>query len=124
MPAPVAAPAPQARQPEEATVAASSPVPGSADVADQEMLDLVARFDTAVRKAQQAFANGNCLTVAVAAESIARDADAFGFRSLGRMARCVEQAGRHEDLGALRDLLPDLVAQVERNRIAIQKELR
>lgn len=124
MPAPVAAPAPQARQPEEATVAASSPVPGSADVADQEMLDLVARFDTAVCKAQQAFANGNCLTVAVAAESIARDADAFGFRSLGRMARCVEQAGRHEDLGALRDLLPDLVAQVERNRIAIQKELR
>ena len=88
------------------------------------MLDLVARFDAAVRKAQQSFANGNCLTVAVAAESIARDADAYGFRSLGRMARCVEQAGRHEDLGALRDLLPDLVAQVERNRIAIQKELR
>lgn len=124
MPAPAAAPAPQARQPEEAAAAASSPVTGGTDVADQEMLDLVARFDAAVRKAQQAFANGNCLTVAVAAAGIARDADAFGFRSLGRMARCVEQAGRHEDLGALRDLLPDLVAQVERNRIAIQKELR
>lgn len=124
MPAPVVEPAPQAGMPEEAPLTAASPASGGADAADQEMLDLVARFDAAVRKAQQAFANGNCLTVAVAAESIARDADSFGFRSLGRMARCVEQAGRHEDLGALRDLLPDLVAQVERNRIAIQKELR
>lgn len=90
---------------------------------DQEMLDLVARFDSAVRVAQQAFANGNCEAVARAAEAIAEDADSFGFRRLGRMARCVQQAGRHEDLGALRDLLPDLVTQVERNRIAIQKEL-
>ena len=129
MPSPLASPLsqPQPAMPSETVVpdAPAAPAPGSgADAADQEMLDLVARFDAAVRKAQQAFANGNCLTVAVAAESIARDADAYGFRSLGRMARCVEQAGRHEDLGALRDLLPDLVAQVERNRIAIQKELR
>lgn len=119
------APTPAAAPVQPSAAAAPAAVPDSgAEAADQEMLDLVARFDAAVRKAQQAFANGNCLTVAVAAESIARDADAFGFRSLGRMARCVEQAGRHEDLGALRDLLPDLVAQVERNRIAIQKELR
>ena len=125
-----AAPAAQTYTPPVAPDSAPAPAPsaapaaGSGAAADQEMLDLVARFDAAVRKAQQAFANGNCLTVAVAAESIARDADVYGFRSLGRMARCVEQAGRHEDLGALRDLLPDLVAQVERNRIAIQKELR
>lgn len=130
VPTPAAAPAAQPHTPPVAPAPAPAPAPsaapsaGSGDAADQEMLDLVARFDAAVRKAQQAFANGNCLTVAVAAESIARDADAYGFRSLGRMARCVEQAGRHEDLGALRDLLPDLVAQVERNRIAIQKELR
>ena len=91
---------------------------------DQEMLELVARFERAVRRAQEAFANGHSHGVADAAEAIARDADAFGFRSLGRMARCVQQAGRHEDLGALRDLLPELVTQVERNRIAIQKELR
>ena len=124
-PSPAVPPAPQKPTPPEAAVTVAAPSTGSgAGEADQEMLDLVARFDAAVRKAQQAFANGNCLTVAVAAESIARDADAYGFRSLGRMARCVEQAGRHEDLGALRDLLPDLVAQVERNRIAIQKELR
>lgn len=115
---------PVAPDPAPAPAPSAAPAAGSGAAADQEMLDLVARFDAAVRKAQQAFANGNCLTVAVAAESIARDADAYGFRSLGRMARCVEQAGRHEDLGALRDLLPDLVAQVERNRIAIQKELR
>lgn len=121
-----AAPAAQEEQRSSAPAAAAIPDvrDTGADAADQEMLDLVARFDAAVRKAQQAFAVGNCLAVAVAAESIARDADAYGFRSLGRMARCVEQAGRHEDLGALRDLLPDLVSQVERNRIAIQKELR
>ena len=130
VPTPAAAPAAPPHTPPVAPAPAPAPAPsavpaaGSGDAADQEMLDLVARFDAAVRKAQQAFANGNCLTVAVTAESIARDADAYGFRSLGRMARCVEQAGRHEDLGALRDLLPDLVAQVERNRIAIQKELR
>lgn len=129
VPTPAAVPAAQPHTPPVAPAPAPTPsaapaAGNAADAADQEMLDLVARFDAAVRKAQQAFANGNCLTVAVAAESIARDADAYGFRSLGRMARCVEQAGRHEDLGALRDLLPDLVAQVERNRIAIQKELR
>ena len=97
---------------------------GSEVAPDQEMLELVARFERAVRRAQEAFANGHSAGVADAAEAIARDADAFGFRSLGRMARCVQQAGRHEDLGALRDLLPDLVMQVERNRLAIQKELR
>lgn len=125
-PVSVQAPAAAARpaQPQPGPVAPAPVHDGGTEAADQEMLDLVARFDAAVRKAQQAFANGNCPTVAVAAESIARDADAFGFRSLGRMARCVEQAGRHGDLGALRDLLPDLVSQVERNRIAIQKELR
>lgn len=97
---------------------------GEGAAPDQEMLELVARFERAVRRAQEAFANGHSAGVADAAEAIARDADAFGFRSLGRMARCVQQAGRHEDLGALRDLLPELVTQVERNRIAIQKELR
>lgn len=115
------------RRPEASTTGIPRPLPPEsvreAASLDQEMLDLVARFDSAVRVAQQAFANGNCEAVARAAEAIAEDADSFGFRRLGRMARCVQQAGRHEDLGALRDLLPDLVTQVERNRIAIQKEL-
>lgn len=87
------------------------------------MLDLVKRLSAAIQEAQQHYARRDCRGVADAAQYIAQSAESYGFRSLGRMARCVEQAGRHDDLDALRDLLPDLVAQVERRRIAIGREL-
>ena len=38
---------------------------------------------------------------------------------LFRMAMCVVRAGRHGDLQAVSDLLPDLVAAVERNKVTL-----
>ena len=54
-----------------------------------------------------------------AAGRIAAESDAFGFRVLARMARCVERAAKANDMNALKDLLPELAVAVERNRIAL-----
>ncbi len=116
---------PPVRQPAAGGTGAPFPAPlaGGAPAVDTEMLDLVKRLTAAIQEAQQHYARRDCRGVADAAQYIAQSAESYGFRSLGRMARCVEQAGRHDDLDALRDLLPDLVAQVERRRIAIGREI-
>ena len=116
---------PPVRQPAAGSTGAPFPASpaASAPAVDTEMLDLVKRLSAAIQEAQQHYARRDCRGVADAAQYIAQSAESYGFRSLGRMARCVEQAGRHDDLDALRDLLPDLVAQVERRRIAIGREL-
>ena len=53
------------------------------------------------------------------ANRIATESDAFGFRVLARMARCVERAAKANDMNALRNLLPELAVAVERNRIGL-----
>ena len=57
--------------------------------------------------------------VADAAGRLAAEAESYGFRVLGRMARCVESAGRAKDLQAVTDLLPELATAVERHRISL-----
>ena len=57
--------------------------------------------------------------VADAAGRLAAEAESYGFRVLGRMARCVESAGRAKDLQAVTDLLPELATAVERHRISM-----
>lgn len=86
---------------------------------DPLLMELVERMDENMRAARAAFDNGKCRIVAESASRIATDCDAFGFRVLARMARCVEQAGKAADMNALRDLLPELTVAVERNHIAI-----
>ena len=66
--------------------------------------------------AQEGYRNRRCPVVGEAAARIAAESDAFGFRVLARMARCVERAS---DMNALHDLLPELAVAVERNRIAL-----
>ena len=116
-----------ASQPAEAAQAASpASVPPAALVApnapretDQTIPQLVARLDTAMDDAQQGFKNRRCAVVGEAANRIATESDAFGFRVLARMARCVERAAKANDMNALRDLLPELAVAVERNRIGL-----
>ena len=86
---------------------------------DQTIPQLVARLDTAMDDAQQGFKNRRCAVVGEAANRIATESDAFGFRVLARMARCVERAAKANDMNALRDLLPELAVAVERNRIGL-----
>ena len=86
---------------------------------DQTIPLLVARLDTAMEDAQHGYRNRRCSVVGEAAGRIAAESDAFGFRVLARMARCVERAAKANDMNALRDLLPELAVAVERNRIAL-----
>ena len=116
-----------ASQPAEASQAASpASVPPAALVTpnapretDQTIPQLVARLDAAMDDAQQGFKNRRCAVVGDAANRIATESDAFGFRVLARMARCVERAAKANDMNALRDLLPELAVAVERNRIGL-----
>ncbi|MBO4336055.1 MAG: hypothetical protein J5846_09545, partial [Desulfovibrio sp.] len=86
---------------------------------DPALLDLVRRLNIAVEDAKRALAASQSMRVAEAAGRIAAECDAFSFRILARIARCVEQAGKARDLNALKDLLPELAQQVERNNIAL-----
>ena len=86
---------------------ATPPQPGP----DKTILQLVERLDAAMEDAQQAFQSRRGY--------IAAESDAFGFRVLARMARCVERAAKANDMNALKDLLPELAVAVERNRIAL-----
>ena len=86
---------------------------------DKTLIQLVHRLDAAMEEAQQAYKGRSCHAVGAAANRIANDSDAFGFRVLARMARCVERAAKANDINALRDLLPELSVAVERNRIAL-----
>ena len=105
-----AQPVPQATAP----VMATPPVQE-----DKTLIHLVHRLDEAMEDAQRAYKGRSCHGVGEAAGRIANDSDAFGFRVLARMARCVERAAKANDMNALRDLLPELSVAVERNRIAL-----
>lgn len=60
------------------------------------------------------------LAIQEAAARIAGKSETFGLRVLERIARCVERAAAADDLDAVRDLLPELQAAVERNTIALK----
>ena len=113
-PAVVSQPASPASVPPAALVTPNAP-----RETDQTIPQLVARLDTAMDDAQQGFKNRRCAVVGDAANRIATESDAFGFRVLARMARCVERAAKANDMNALRDLLPELAVAVERNRIGL-----
>ncbi|MDO5484455.1 MAG: hypothetical protein Q4F27_06055, partial [Desulfovibrionaceae bacterium] len=85
---------------------------------DKTILELVERLDAAMDEARQAFEARRPFQVGTAAGRIAAESDAFGFRVLARMARCVERAAKANDIGALKDLQPELAVAVERNRSA------
>ena len=107
-------------EPQPAAFAPQAPVqPTAPRETDQTIPQLVARLDAAMDDAQQGFKNRRCAVVGDAANRIASESDAFGFRVLARMARCVERAAKANDMNALRDLLPELAVAVERNRIGL-----
>ncbi|EGY26451.1 tat (twin-arginine translocation) pathway signal sequence domain protein [Desulfovibrio sp. A2] len=80
---------------------------------------LLETLDAALDDARRGRAGGSTFVVQEAAARIAGKADSFGLRVLERIARCVERAAAADDMEAVRDLLPELEAAVERNRIAL-----
>lgn len=81
---------------------------------------LLQDFDAATVAAHQAFQRDDPDAVRHAAAHIATQANRFGLRALGRIARCVEDAAKAGDRDALSNLLPELEIFVERNRIAMR----
>lgn len=79
---------------------------------------LITQLDTGLAQARQGFADKNCDLVEEATAAMAKSAEDYGYRIVGRLARCVERAAKAKDLPALGDLLPVLADAVERNRIA------
>ena len=88
---------------------------------DPALVALMDRINLALEDANSACTAGQGMRVAEAAHRIAQDCDAFSFRILARIARCVEQAGKAGDINALHDLLPELSNQIERNNIALRQ---
>lgn len=86
---------------------------------DRALQELLGHLDDNINKARQGLGIQNCNMVADSAKNIAGEADGFGLRVLARLARCVEQAARANDLSAVRDLLPDLIVAVERTNITL-----
>ena len=80
---------------------------------------LMWRMDHYLAEAGYALEQRRLHLVADAAGRLAAEAESYGFRVLGRMARCVESAGRAKDLQAVTDLLPELATAVERHRISM-----
>lgn len=80
---------------------------------------LIWRMDKYLAEAGYALEQRRLHLVADAAGRLAAEAESYGFRVLGRMARCVESAGRAKDLQAVTDLLPELATAVERHRISM-----
>ncbi len=86
---------------------------------DDPLPALMWRLDKYLGDAAYALEQRRLHLVADAAGRLAAEAEGYGFRVLGRMARCVESAGRAKDLQAVTDLLPELAAAVERHRISL-----
>ena len=80
---------------------------------------LMWRMDKYLAEAGYALEQRRLHLVADAAGRLAAEAESYGFRVLGRMARCVESAGRAKDLQAVTDLLPELATAVERHRTSM-----
>ena len=80
---------------------------------------LMWRMDKYLAEAGYALEQRRLHLVADAAGRLAAEAESYGFRVLGRMARCVESAGRAKDLQAVTDLLTELATAVERHRISL-----
>ena len=80
---------------------------------------LMWRMDKYLAEAGYALEQRRLHLVADAAGRLAAEAESYGFRVLGRMARCVESAGRAKDLQAVTDMLPELATAVERHRISM-----
>ena len=93
--------------------------PQPPDNPDDPLPALMWRMDKYLAEAGYALEQRRLHLVADAAGRLAAEAESYGFRVLGRMARCVESAGRAKDLQAVTDLLPELATAVERHRISL-----
>jgi hypothetical protein len=113
---------PQAQVPGKPVTAQHDPVSLDAQslkVADPEQLNLVPQvlesLYAAVWAAKEGLAEENCLAVSQSCMDLASIAANYDLENLERIAQCVDRAAQANDLEAVRDLLSELEASVERN---------
>lgn len=82
----------------------------------QQIPELIRSLDAAMEHAHTAFANQDAWALSSAAARMADRAVAFGLHGLADLARCTEEAARHGDLESAGQLLPEVQAEIERNR--------
>lgn len=103
-------------------LAAQPAKPALSNSPDSPIPTMLEEFDEAMRYARGGFVRKNIQAVHEAAVYIANRSDTCGLRVLARMARCVGEAAKAEDMEALNNLLPELETAVERNKIALLKK--
>lgn len=108
--------------PAAAPAAAQGAKPSLSSSPDSPIPTMLEEFDEAMRYARGGFVRKNIQAVHEAAVYIANRSDTCGLRVLARMARCVGEAAKAEDMDALNNLLPELETAVERNKIALLKK--
>lgn len=91
---------------------------------DPMVTALIKELDSAMTDANRAYNERDSARVALATGRIINECEKVGLRLLARMASCVERAARENDISALSDLLPELGLAVERNRVALNENLR
>lgn len=101
----------------------SAPVQNNED-GDPVVAALIRQLDSAMAEANSAYGDRDSARVAEATGRIISECEKVGLRLLARMASCVERAARENDMSALSDLLPELGLAVERNRVALNENLR
>ncbi len=115
---PPSEPVHESRQEEESFTADAVPLSFQEELSPIAIL--LIDLDRWLQEAKDHLVAGELEGVERAAADMASNAESFGLRTLGRLARTVEAAARAQDVGALRDLLPELEMSVHRNRAALQ----
>lgn len=111
--------APAHKAPTQAPSVQASPAPEASPQFEDSVREMLVAIEADMRLIRQALAAGDMASTGRHAGFIAHSADRHGLRVLARMARCVESAAKALDDDALHNLLPELEAAVERNRIAL-----
>jgi cell division septation protein DedD len=111
--------APTHTAPTQAPSVQASPAPEASPQFEDSVREMLVAIEADMRLIRQALAAGDMASTGRHAGFIAHSADRHGLRVLARMARCVESAAKALDDDALHNLLPELEAAVERNRIAL-----
>ncbi|MDD2965882.1 MAG: hypothetical protein PHN64_00075 [Desulfovibrionaceae bacterium] len=112
-------PAPAHKALTQAPSVQASPAPEASTQFEDSVREMLVAIEADMRLIRQALAAGDMASTGRHAGFIANSADRHGLRVLARMARCVESAAKALDDDALHNLLPELEAAVERNRIAL-----
>lgn len=118
-----AAPAPEAPQASRSVSPETNPSEEPQDEASDEAIhSLLADLDAALDRAIRGEQSGDAQAVCEAAAHIGRLAEAYDLRVLDDPARCLEEAACSGNMDEVAQLMPDLVAVINKNRASFEEQ--